>query len=377
VSVAEPRGAGARALPQSSHVARVVDVALDDRGYPVHIGSGLLVDAGPLLAPALAAPRALIVTNPVVAAHWLAPLEASLERSSIASETIEIPDGETYKTLDTLHALLTRFLELRAERSTTVIALGGGVVGDIAGFAAAIYQRGMPFVQVPTTLLAQVDSSVGGKTGVNHALGKNMIGAFHQPRAVLIDTDCLATLAARELAAGLAEVVKYGAIRDRAFFDWLEANIERLVARDTDALTHAIATSCAIKAEIVAADEREAGLRALLNFGHTFGHAIETGVGYGEWLHGEAVAAGMVLAASLSARMGLIGTAERERLRALLARAALPVDAPALGAERYVALMGRDKKVSAGAIRFVLLRALGDAFVSADVPEDTLRSVLP
>jgi len=360
----------------SSRVAKVLDVALGSRSYPVHIGSGLLADAGRLLAPMLGARRALVVTNPVVASHWLAPLVGSLERSGIASETVEIPDGEAYKTWDTLHALLTRFLELRAERSTTVIALGGGVIGDIAGFAASIYQRGMPLVQVPTTLLAQVDSSVGGKTGVNHALGKNMIGAFHQPRAVLIDTDCLATLPSRELAAGLAEVVKYGAIRDRAFLEWLETKMEPLVARDTAALTHAIATSCAIKAAIVAADEREAGLRALLNFGHTFGHAIEAGVGYGEWLHGQAVAAGMVLAASLSSRLGLIAAADRERLRALLARAGLPVDAPALGAERYLALMRHDKKVSAGAIRFVLLRALGDAFVSADVPEETLCSVL-
>jgi 3-dehydroquinate synthase len=358
------------------NAAKIVDVALGSRSYPVHIGSGLLAGAGALLAPTFAAPRALIVTNPVVASHWLAPLGASLERAGIARETVEIPDGEAYKTWDTLQALLTRFLELRAERSTTVIALGGGVIGDIAGFAAAIYQRGMPFVQVPTTLLAQVDSSVGGKTGVNHALGKNMIGAFHQPRAVLIDTDCLATLPSRDLAAGIAEVVKYGAIRDRAFFEWLEANVERLVALDTAALTHAIATSCAIKAAIVAADEREAGLRALLNFGHTFGHAIEAGLGYGEWLHGEAVAAGMVMAASLSSRLGLIGTGDCERLRALLARARLPVDAPALGADRYLALMRHDKKVSAGAIRFVLLRGLGDAFVTADVPDDELRSVL-
>jgi 3-dehydroquinate synthase len=377
VSVAGDDAGRHEAKPMTTSVAQVVDVALGDRSYPVRVGSGLLADAGSLLAPLLAAPRTLIVTNPVVASHWLAPLAAGLARAGIASEAVEIPDGEAYKTWDTLHALLTRFLELRAERSTTVIALGGGVVGDIAGFAAAIYQRGMPYVQVPTTLLAQVDSSVGGKTGVNHALGKNMIGAFHQPRAVLIDTDCLATLPARELVAGLAEVVKYGAIRDRAFFDWLEANMERLVARDTAALTHAIATSCAIKAAIVAADEREAGSRALLNFGHTFGHAIEAGVGYGEWLHGEAVAAGMVMAASLSARMGLIAAADCERLRALLVRAALPVEAPALSAERYLALMRHDKKVSAGAIRFVLLRALGDAFVSSDVPEDTLHSVLP
>ncbi len=275
-----------------------------------------------------------------------------------------------------MHDLLTRLLELRAERSTTLVALGGGVVGDLTGFAAAIYQRGMPFVQVPTTLLAQVDSSVGGKTGINHPLGKNMIGAFHQPLAVLIDTDCLSTLPDRELAAGLAEVVKTAAIRDGRFFEWLETNVPRIKARDADALVHAVTESCRIKAEIVAADEREAGERALLNFGHTFGHAIEAGVGYGEWLHGEAVAAGMVMAAKLSQRLGLIAGADVERLRALLQRAGLPVDAPRLGAERYLALMSRDKKVVAGSIRFVLLRGIGDAVVTADVPEVELRKVL-
>jgi len=250
------------------------------------------------------------------------------------------------------------------------------VVGDIAGFAAAIYQRGMPFVQIPTTLLAQVDSSVGGKTGINHPLGKNMIGAFYQPRAVLIDTDCLRTLPDRELAAGLAEVIKYGAIRDREFFDWLEAELPRLVERDPGALIHAVTESCRIKAQIVAADEREAGERALLNFGHTFGHAIEAGLGYGKWLHGEAVAAGMVMAAKLSERLGLIADADVERLRALLQRAHLPVDAPRLGASRYLALMSRDKKVVAGSIQLVLLRGIGDALVASDVAEPAMRAVL-
>jgi 3-dehydroquinate synthase len=235
----------------------------------------------------------------------------------------------------------------------------------------------VPFVQVPTTLLAQVDSSVGGKTGVNHALGKNMIGAFYQPRAVLIDTDCLATLPRRELAAGLAEVVKYGAIRELGFFEWLEANADRLAAREPSALAHAIAASCRVKADVVAADEREGGLRALLNFGHTFGHAIEAGMGYGQWLHGEAVAAGMVMAATLSSRIGLVAAADVARLRTLLQAVQLPVAPPALGAERYLALMSHDKKVRAGAIRFVLLRALGDAFVTADVPAGALRAVLP
>jgi 3-dehydroquinate synthase len=278
--------------------------------------------------------------------------------------------------LATVNDVLTHLLERNAERSTTVVALGGGVVGDIAGFAAAIYQRGMPFVQVPTTLLAQVDSSVGGKTGVNHPLGKNMIGAFHQPRAVLIDTECLSTLPDREFAAGLAEVVKYGAIRDAVFFDWLEAQMPRLVARDADALLHAVTQSCRIKAEIVAADEREAGERALLNFGHTFGHAIETGVGYGEWLHGEAVAAGMVLAANLSERLGALAHDDVERLCGLLRRAGLPVDAPPLGASRYLELMRRDKKADMGKVHLVLLNRLGSARLRHDVPEATLEEML-
>jgi len=356
---------------------RTVTVALAERSYPVHIGAGLLAEAGALVLPLLAAPRCVIVTNPVVAAHWLPPLRASLAAAGVANETIVIADGETHKTWASLYDVLTRLLEIRTERTTTLIALGGGVVGDIAGFAAAIYQRGMPFVQVPTTLLAQVDSSVGGKTGVNHPLGKNMIGAFHQPRAVVIDTDCLATLPDREVAAGLAEVIKTGAIRDRGFFDWLDANIGRLQARDGEALTHAIAESCRIKAEVVAADERESGERALLNFGHTFGHAIETGAGYGEWLHGEAVAAGMAMAAALSARLSLLPAADAERLVALIRRARLPVDPPRFGADRYLALMSHDKKVVAGALRFVLLRALGDAFVTADVRPADLRAILP
>ena len=244
-------------------------VALGARSYPIHVGSGILHEAGALLAALLERPRAVIVSNPVVAAHWLAPLRTSLAAAGIDCEVILIPDGESHKTWATLQDIVTRLLEQNAERGTTLIALGGGVVGDIAGFAAAVYRRGMPFVQVPTTLLAQVDSSVGGKTGVNHPLGKNMIGAFHQPRAVLIDTDCLRTLPDREFAAGLAEVIKYGAIRDRAFFDWLDAELPRLLAREPDALVEAVTESCRIKAEIVTADEREAGERALLNFGHT------------------------------------------------------------------------------------------------------------
>jgi 3-dehydroquinate synthase len=355
---------------------RTLDVALGERGYPIHIGPGLVRKAGAVLGPLLPQPRVVVVSNPVVAALWLDALRGGLAAAGIDGESILIPDGEANKTWATAHDVLTRLLERRAERSTTVLALGGGVVGDVAGFAAAICQRGMPFVQIPTTLLAQVDSSVGGKTGVNHALGKNMIGAFHQPRAVLIDTDCLSTLPQREFAAGLAEVIKYGAIRDAAFFDWLEAEMPRLVARDPEALMHAVTESCRIKAEIVAADEREAGERALLNFGHTFGHAIEAGVGYGEWLHGEAVAAGMVLAASLSERVGSLAHADVERLRALLGRAGLPVQAPPLGAPSYLALMRRDKKVDMGKVRFILLDRLGLARVRSDVPEAELEAIL-
>jgi 3-dehydroquinate synthase len=356
---------------------RTLDVALGERSYPIHIGPGLVRKAGAVLGPLLPQPRVVVVSNPVVAALWLDALRGSLAAAGIDDESILIPDGEANKTWATAHDVLTRLLERKAERSTTVLALGGGVVGDVAGFAAAICQRGMPFVQIPTTLLAQVDSSVGGKTGVNHALGKNMIGAFHQPRAVLIDTDCLSTLPQREFAAGLAEVIKYGAIRDAAFFAWLEREISRLVSRDADALIHAVIESCRIKAEIVAADEREAGERALLNFGHTFGHAIETGVGYGEWLHGEAVAAGMVMAARLSARRGLIVDGDVTRLSALLQSAGLPVEAPRLGFERYLELIGRDKKVVGGKLRFVVLDSLGCARMCADVADADLAAVLP
>ena len=353
-----------------------VDVALGERGYPIHVGAGVLSEVGPLLAPLLPRPRVLVVSNPVIAAHWLDPVRRSLEASGIDAQPLLIPDGEANKTLATLSDLLTRFLEHGADRTTSVVALGGGVVGDVAGFAAAIYQRGVPLVQIPTTLLAQVDSSVGGKTGVNHALGKNMIGAFYQPRAVLIDPDCLRTLPAREFASGLAEVVKYGAIRDFAFFGWLESEMPRLIARDPDALTHAITQSCRVKAQIVAADERESGERALLNFGHTFGHAIETGIGYGEWLHGEAVAAGMVVAAKLSARLGWIDTDDVARLAALLESAGLPIATPPMDVAQWLTLLGRDKKVQRGQLRLVLLRALGRAVITADFDHDALEAVL-
>ena len=355
---------------------RTLEVGLGARSYPIHIGRGTVARAGSIVAGE-GARRAVVVTNETVASHWLAPLHASLHASGVASDLITIADGEAHKNLATLESVLTRLIELRAERKTMIVALGGGIVGDIAGFAAAVYQRGMPFVQIPTTLLAQVDSSVGGKTGINHPLGKNMIGAFYQPRAVLIDTLCLSTLPKRELAAGLAEVIKYGAIRDAPFFAWLEDSVDALVARDPAMLLHAIYESCRIKAEIVAADEREEGERALLNFGHTFGHAIENGLGYGQWLHGEAVAAGMVIAARASQRTGRLAASEVDRLEALLARASLPTDAPALGFDRWKSLLARDKKVAAGTVRYVLLDAIGKAVVSADVGEDVLRELLP
>jgi 3-dehydroquinate synthase len=352
-----------------------LEVALAERSYPIHVGQGLLARAHELLA-LRAQTRVVIVSNPVVAAYHLARLRDGLAAGGVASEVVLVPDGEAHKSFATLQDLLTRLLELRADRATTLVALGGGVVGDLAGFAAAIYQRGVPFVQVPTTLLAQVDSSVGGKTGINHALGKNMIGAFHQPQAVLIDTDCLLTLPARELAAGLAEVVKHGAIRDVAFFEWLEGAAKALLARDPQALAHAILESCRIKAAVVAADERETGERALLNFGHTFGHAIETATGYGTWLHGEAVGAGMALAARLSERVLAFPHADTERLCALLRALGVPLDPPQLPLARWLTLMQRDKKVVGGRLRFVLLEALGRARIVSDVPQDDVAVVL-
>ena len=352
-----------------------LEVELGDRRYPIHIGAAVLREVGPMLVRERMT-RAVIVTNATVAAHWLQPLRESLAGQAVETTTLLIPDGESHKNQATLDDLLTRLLQARVERSTVLLALGGGVVGDIGGFAAAIYQRGMPFVQIPTTLLAQVDSSVGGKTGINHPLGKNMIGAFYQPRAVFIDTDCLRTLPDRELAAGLAEVIKYGAIRDVGFFDWLEANIARLRARDSEALAYAIDRSCRIKAQVVGADEREQGERALLNYGHTFGHAIENASGYGTWLHGEAVAIGMVIAAQVSQHLGRLDPAAVARLRALVRAAGLPVDAPALGLDRWMQLMGRDKKVVGGAIRFILLDRLGHAVLANDVPQASLAAVL-
>jgi len=354
---------------------KTLDVGLGARAYPIHIGRGMLARAGEMLK-AGASRRAVIVTNAVVAAHHLAPLKASLKDSAIHVDVVLLPDGESHKNAATLLYLMTRLLELRADRATTLIALGGGVIGDITGFAAAIYQRGLPFVQVPTTLLAQVDSSVGGKTGINHPLGKNMIGAFWQPRVVLIDTDCLSTLPARELRAGMAEVIKHGAIRDATFFEWLEASMPALLAKDADALTHAIHRSCAIKSAVVAADERETGERALLNFGHTFGHAIEAAQGYGTWLHGEAVAAGMVCAAKLSERVCGLDASHTRRLTALVAAAQLPTVPPKIAADRWLELMGRDKKVADGAVRFVLLERLGHAVLRRDVASADVIAVV-
>jgi len=354
---------------------RTLTVPLPGRAYPIHIGTGLLAHAREVLGDA-AARRVVIVSNATVAAHHLAPLRRSLGQGGDAPEVILVPDGEAHKNWSTLQDVITRLLEVRADRATTLIALGGGVVGDLAGFAASIYQRGIAFVQVPTTLLAQVDSSVGGKTGINHPLGKNMIGAFHQPAAVLIDTDCLGTLPDRELGAGLAEVVKYGAIRDAAFFAWLEDNAAALRARDADALAHAIHESCRIKAEVVVADERETGERALLNFGHTFGHAIETATGYGTWLHGEAVGAGMILAARLSQRVLHLDAAQVERLTALLRVLDVPLEPPRLPVARWLELMGRDKKTLGGRLRLILLEAIGRARVVADVPTPELEAIL-
>ena len=349
---------------------RSLTVSLGARAYPIHIGGGLLGQAG-LIAAHLRTPRAAIVSNATVAPLYLEQLAAPLRAAGVKLTEIVLPDGEQYKNWETLNRIFDTLLAERCDRTTTVIALGGGVIGDLSGFAAASYQRGVPFIQVPTTLLAQVDSSVGGKTGINHPRGKNMIGAFWQPQLVLADTDTLTTLPPRELAAGLAEVIKYGLIRDLPFLEWLEANMDALVARDGAALAYAIERSCHNKAEVVAADEFETakeGGRALLNLGHTFGHAIETGVGYGEWLHGEAVAAGTLMAAELSRRLGWLSVADVDRVRRLLQRAGLPTRGAPLGAERYLELMGHDKKVIAGKLRLVLLKHIGEAVTWGEAP---------
>ncbi len=345
------------------NLIQTLQVALGDRSYPIHIGAGVL-DMPELLLPHVRSSKAVVVTNTTVAPLYLDRLRSTLEKGGISVLPVILPDGEQFKTWETLNLIFDALLGARCERSTTLIALGGGVIGDMGGFAAACYQRGMPFIQVPTTLLSLVDSSVGGKTAINHPLGKNMIGAFYQPKLVLADISTLDTLPDRELKAGLSEVIKYGLIRDPEFFAWLEVNLEKLLARDRDALAYAVRRSCANKAEVVAADERESGERALLNLGHTFGHAIETGLGYGEWLHGEAVAGGTLIAAELSRRLGWLNSGQVERIESLFSRAGLPVRGAALGVARYLDLMSHDKKVQDGRLRLVLLQDIGRAVVS-------------
>ena len=351
-------------------------VALGERAYPIHIGAGVLDDAA-LYRPHLAGGRVAVITIPVVGRLYLARVQAALA-SAGAQPALEVlvEDGEQAKSWASLEQVLDALLGARLGRDSVIVALGGGVVGDLAGFAAAIYQRGVPFIQVPTTLLAQVDSSVGGKTAVNHARGKNMIGAFHQPAAVLADVGALATLPERELRAGIAEVIKHGFALDAQLVDWLDANMARLLARDADALVHVVRRSCELKAAVVAEDERESGRRAVLNLGHTFGHAIEAGAGYGRWLHGEAVAAGLVMAAELSVRAGLLAAADAGRVRALLERAGLPVQGPAMAAERYLELMALDKKAVRGRTRFILLERIGRAVVKADIEDRMVREAI-
>ena len=350
-------------------------VGLGARSYPIHIGPGL-IDRAELVAGHVRDRRTFVVTNNVVAPLYADRVAAGLSAAGIRAERIVIPDGEAQKNWQTLDRVFERLLDLGADRRSVLIALGGGVVGDLAGFAAATYQRGIDYIQVPTTLLAQVDSSVGGKTAINHALGKNMVGAFHQPLAVIADTGTLATLPAREFAAGLAEIVKYGAACDLDFLAWLEGNMQRLHARDAAALSHAIRRSCEIKARVVMEDERESGVRAILNFGHTFAHAIESAAGYGAWLHGEAVGVGMVLAARLSARLGRIPEADAERLARLVREARLPTRPPPIALERWLEFMGRDKKNEGGRLTFILLDALGRAAIERGVAASQLEELL-
>lgn len=350
-----------------------VDIDLGERSYPILIGPHLLED-DELLSEHIAARNLLIVTNETIAPLYLRPLETALKQKRTAS--VVLPDGEQYKTFETMMLIIDALVKERMNRDAAVVALGGGVIGDMAGFAAACYQRGVDFIQVPTTLLAQVDSSVGGKTAVNHPGAKNMIGAFHQPRCVIADTATLHTLPEREFAAGIAEVVKYGLIYDPAFFVWLEENAEALLKRVDSAVIYAVRRSCEVKAEVVGIDEREQGLRAILNLGHTFGHAIETASGYGNWLHGEAVAAGMVMAADLSERLGWLPSTDKQRAIDLLKRFKLPVEPPRIGADRARELMGLDKKVLDGKLRLVLLRSLGRADVVSDYSAEAFAATM-
>jgi len=360
-------------LPVTNALRERVAIDLGERSYCIHIGPQLLLDSQ-LLQTAITARKLLVVSNQTVAPLYLEQLSAALPQRQIAS--VILPDGEQYKTLESFATIIDALIRERMNRDAAVLALGGGVVGDMAGFAAACYQRGIDYVQIPTTLLAQVDSSVGGKTAVNHPAAKNMIGAFHQPRVVLADTSTLASLPPREYRAGIAEIVKYGLIYDTAFFAWLEANAQALQAREAAAVMYAVKRSCEIKAAVVGVDEREQGLRAILNFGHTFGHAIETASGYGMWLHGEAVAAGMVVAADMSARVGWLPGNECTRIIGLLRRFELPVQAPRIGAQRALQAMGLDKKVLGGKLRLVLLRELGRAEVTGNYEPAALDATL-
>jgi len=351
-----------------------MQVQLGDRSYPIYMGAANL-SKPELLTRHIKSRQVVIVTNETIAPLYLDQVSRHLQQYQL--EVVILPDGEQYKTLATMEIILSAMLRQHFSRNATLIALGGGVIGDISGFSAACYQRGIPFIQIPTTLLAQVDSSVGGKTGVNHELGKNMIGAFYQPQCVIIDVNVLETLDDRQFAAGLAEVIKYGLIRDADFFAWIEANIERILARDQEALTYIIDQSCRNKAEIVASDERESGIRAILNLGHTFGHAIETGMGYGSYLHGEAVAIGTCQAADLSRRLGWLDNADVNRIIAIFNKAALPTQPPAeLSAEKFISLMAVDKKNVDGEIRLILLKKIGEASLPISVEKTTLLATL-
>lgn len=361
-------------MPYGSTMMKTLNVDLGDRSYPIYIGQNLISQAA-LLAKHIHGKQVLVVSNETVAPLYLKQTLDALQ--DFDCQSVILPDGEQYKTLEVLNLIYDKLLEKRFDRQCTLIALGGGVIGDMTGYAAASYQRGVNFIQIPTTLLAQVDSSVGGKTGVNHRLGKNMIGAFYQPQCVLADTDTLNTLDDRQLSAGIAEVIKYGLVRDAEFFNWLEQNIPKLLQRDSQALTYAIDISCKTKANVVSEDEHESGVRAILNLGHTFGHAIETGMGYGNWLHGEAVAAGMVMATDLSCRMKLITSAELERIKKLILMANLPILAPnEISVEKFLELMAVDKKVIAGQLRLVLLKSLNFAIVTNDFEHKLLLETL-
>ncbi len=353
---------------------KTLTVELGDRSYPIYIGQDL-ISCPELYSQHIRGQQVMIVTNTTVAPLYLETVKAALKSYSV--ETVILPDGEEYKTLETLDLIMTALLENRLDRSVTLIALGGGVIGDMTGFAASCYQRGVDFLQIPTTLLAQVDSSVGGKTAVNHPLGKNMIGAFYQPRCVIADINTLNTLDDQQLSAGLAEVIKYGILGNKTFFEWQEANMADLIKRDPDALSYAIERSCQDKADIVTQDERESGVRALLNLGHTFGHAIEAGMGYGKWLHGEAVGAGMAMAMDLSQRIGWVKEEDTHRVIALLEQSNLPTKAPSeLSAERMLELMAVDKKASHGLIRLVLAKAIGDTVVTSEYDQKALMETL-